>query len=190
MVFCSLAWRGHLWGRARLAAEAEAMSRSLRCGALVRLNLHRTAEKCWFSWRLWKNWHRFETIPFLRLLGSWTVKYDFKLLLCSNIGTYMCIYIYINHWEPKLWNGRMSWIGIDKYKFYLPEDGAYSWWQLCVISPLAFRHQCPSTGPAPGYYRSYLQLMMGYKTGRTGSSSTKVLLQCKMTMCLVLLIPK
>lgn len=28
---------GHLWGRARLAAEAEAMSRSLRCGALVDL---------------------------------------------------------------------------------------------------------------------------------------------------------
>lgn len=109
-----------------------------------------------FIGRLWKNWHRFETIPLLRLLGSWTVKYDFKLLLCSNIGTYMCIYvyIYIYHWEPKLWNGRISWIGIDKYKFYLPEDGAYSWWQLCVISPLAFRHQCPSTGPAPGYCRS------------------------------------
>ena len=103
-----------------------------------------------------KNWHCFETIPLLRLLGSWTVKYDFILLLCSNIGTYVCIYvyIYIYHWEPKLGNGRISWIGIDKYKFYLPEDGAYSWWQLCVISPLAFRHQCPSTGPARGYCRS------------------------------------
>lgn len=148
---------GHLWGRARLAAEAEAMSRSLRCGAL----LPEQRKHVGFIGRLWKNLTPFVKLStLLRLLGSWTVKYDFKLLLCSNIGTYMCIYVhiykytYIYHWEPKLWNGRISWIGIDKYKFYLPEDGAYSWWQLCVISPLAFRHQCPSTGPAPGYGRS------------------------------------